>query len=525
MSTFISGSNGANVLTSFLTAGTTASTSVSTSQATITYTNGSSVVLSGNFTVNGSSLSGGTLTGWASYASNGALNWSVSGFSADLQTIVLDDELGLYTSITTMIFTPGSTYYGSTNPGASDVLVGLGGNDTFIGGAATELFEPGSGTNTITGGTGTNAVKFGGTLSSYGIVNNGGGAITVTDSVLSLNGIDHISGVQTLQFLDVNASVTSAGTLSLPAASVSQAIAWSTVGDLAPIAISDYSTAVVLNLSGLQTLANAGELGSVTLRDGGTPTLSISPAQLSADIGVLEAIVSAATISVDASAANLTMTGVGTLGTIAVFTKPAADYSVVANSDGSVTVTDTGTGRTSVDHLSKFTALQFADQTDIVAAAPASGGAVTTGNVTELYSAVFGREPDVGGLSFYQNYLTSNPGTPLTTFAQWFLSSAEYTGNAAHNYAQTTTGETQFITDLYTNLLHRAPDTGAVPFYLNVITSQTAHDTPGTAQYTADDAYAHALVVTYVSQSAEFLSDVQITGQATTSPQHWLVVS
>ena len=437
-----------------------------------------------------------------------------------MSTILLDEELGLYNAVTDLVFTANSTYYGSTNPSASDVLVGLGGNDTFIGGAATELYEPSSGTNTIKGGTGAGTVQFEGSLANYSVVNNGGGAITVTDSDLSRNGIDHISGVQTLKFVDVSASVGGNGELTLPTATAAEASSWGYVGDLNPLTVSDYSSNVMSNLGGLSGLASNNALGSITLLDSSVPTLSATPSELSLYLGVFKDIVSSATLTVDASAANLTMTGAANLGTVAVFTSTASEYSVTANSDGSVTVTDTGTGRTSVDHLTNFAALQFSDQTDIVAAAPGANGAVTTGNITELYSAALAREPDVAGLAFYQNYLAANPGTSLTTFAQFFLSSPEYTSQ--HSYAQTTAGETQFITDLYTNLLHRSPETGAVPYYLNVITTATAHDTPGTAQYTTDDAYAHAEVLTYISQSPEFLSDVQVT--ATPNTQHWLVV-
>ena len=680
MTTFQAGANGSNLVTAFLILSPISTDVPHQSEIDVTYSNGMSSVLSGSYTLSGGSLTGGTVTGWTIYNSDGSLDCSITGFNVSVQAAASSN-------VGSLILTQGITYRGSSNPSASDYLFGLG-NDTFIGGAATELFRPAAGINTIRGGTGQTTVEFGGTLSTYTIVNEGNDAITVTDSVASRNGVDNISGVQTLQFTDVSVSVNADGTLAMPTATAAQALAWSKIGDLSPLTVSDYSGNVVADLSGLQTLNAAGELKTISLKDGGNIQLSLTPTQVTADAGALQAIATkgvyadisastanltlagigsmsnvavfsapladysvtpngtgsitvtdtgtgrvsidhlsgfttlkfsdytalvnangtlalpsvstaqaaawsavsdlaplyvldssanvvanlsglealakagelasitlsnantnpqlsitpaqlagdlaaiqsisasggAITLKVDASAANLTLTGAGTIATVAAFTGNAAEYSVAANSDGSVTVTDTGTGRTSVDHLSGFTALQFADETVFVTAPPGTANQPTTGNITELYSAALARTPDVAGLTFYQNFLKANPSTPLTSFAQFFLSSSEYTANPAHNYAQTSAGETKFVTDLYTNLLHRAPDSTAVPFYLSVINGLLAHDTAGTTLYSADDKAAHALVMTYISQSQEFLSDVQITAQNPASAQHWLVL-
>jgi hypothetical protein len=200
---------------------------------------------------------------------------------------------------------------------------------------------------------------------------------------------------------------------------------------------------------------------------------------------------------------------------------------MTAQGDGiGLTVTDTGTGRASMDSLRGITAVQFSDFTDIVAQTPGSGeaGAVTTGNVTELYGAVFGRLPDVPGLAYYQAEAAANPDFPLTQFAQQFLASPEYVNNPAHAYAQSSAGDAQFIADCYENLLHRAPESGAVPYYQNIINSFTANLTPGTAAYAAAQTLGHAYVLTDFSASAEFLQDVQVTAQNPSSAQHWLVL-
>jgi hypothetical protein len=108
---------------------------------------------------------------------------------------------------------------------------------------------------------------------------------------------------------------------------------------------------------------------------------------------------------------------------------------------------------------------------------------------------------------------------------EWFLASSEYVSNPAHNYAQSVSGDEQFIADSYQNLLHRTPSASETAFYeTNVIAPALANLTPGTAAYKAADAQAHALVLVYFSQTAELLGDVQVTAQNPTSAQHWLVL-
>jgi hypothetical protein len=152
-------------------------------------------------------------------------------------------------------------------------------------------------------------------------------------------------------------------------------------------------------------------------------------------------------------------------------------------------------------------------------------GAVSSAQIADLYAAVLARTPDVAGLAFYQSFAAANPATPIVTYAEWFLSSPEYTGTSAHDYAQSAAGDAQFITDTYQNLLHRAPETGAIAFYeTKVIDPILATVTPGTTAYTQAELKAHAMVLTYFSVSGEFLGDVQITAAQPANAQHWLAL-
>ncbi len=287
------------------------------------------------------------------------------------------------------------------------------------------------------------------------------------------------------------------------AASVVQAVQMETVSN--PVSFADTAADVVSNLDGLQTLAATGKLGTILLIDSTTPTLTLTDAQLAADAGAWTRLSGNFVIQTPSA-------------TVDGFSGAASQYSVSASPTG-VTVSGNGISET----LSNVFALQFADQTDIVAAPPGTG-AVTTGNVTELYAAVLDREPDIAGLAFYQNYLNTNPNTPLLQFAEWFLSSPEYT--AGHSYAQTSAGDQQFITDSYQNLLHRTPTAAEIAYYqTSVMAPALANLTPGTTAYATADFQAHAQMLVYFSASPEFLSDVQVIASQPASAQHWLVLT
>ncbi len=292
------------------------------------------------------------------------------------------------------------------------------------------------------------------------------------------------------------------------------------------MSILDSGANIASNLSSLETLAAAGRIGTITFSDHNTVVLSLTPAQLTSDAKALALMSGSFYIAESAAAANASFTGLSGHGNVAVFGDDASDYQITASSNGqSVVVTDSGTGRSSVDTLTNITALQFKDFTDFVAQTPGQANEVTSGNIVELYSAVFAREPDVSGLAFYQAFLATNPTTPLTQLAEYFLLSPEYVNNTAHSYAQSATGDEKFITDSYNNLLHRTPSADEITFYESkVIAPALAGLTPGTTAYANADLAAHALTLVYFSASPEFLSDVQVTAQTPSSAAHWLVL-
>jgi len=288
------------------------------------------------------------------------------------------------------------------------------------------------------------------------------------------------------------------------------------------VSVSDSAANISAAIDTLASLASAGKLTSVAITDSGIPSLSLSANQLSSDISALQKISGPFSLSVSAPTLSETLTGAtNALGNTLTFTESTGQYTITATGDGvHFTVSESGV----TDTLSNIQALKFADLTLIVAQTPGST-TVTTGNVTELYAAVFGREPDVPGLAYYQQELAANPSRSLISLAETFLASPEYANNSAHAYAQTPVGEAAFINDSYSNLLHRAPEAGAVAWYqANIIEPILSGLTAGTQAYSDAELHAHAQVLADFSQSSEFLGNVQATTQHPASAQHWLIL-
>ena len=107
-------------------------------------------------------------------------------------------------------------------------------------------------------------------------------------------------------------------------------------------------------------------------------------------------------------------------------------------------------------------------QEDIDASAAAIGQGIWVGNayaaeVARLYDSVFGRLPDLSGLTNWTQQLQN--GSSLQTVANGFVGSQEF---------QTAYGaldNTGFVTLLYNNVLHRAPDASGLANWVNLLTS------------------------------------------------------
>ena len=81
----------------------------------------------------------------------------------------------------------------------------------------------------------------------------------------------------------------------------------------------------------------------------------------------------------------------------------------------------------------------------------------TAGEAYRLYQAAFDRQPDMGGLGYQMHALDT--GLSLSQVAANFIASPEF------QWRYGALGNTDFVTQLYANVLHRAPDAGGLSYY------------------------------------------------------------
>ena len=136
------------------------------------------------------------------------------------------------------------------------------------------------------------------------------------------------------------------------------------------------------------------------------------------------------------------------------------DSAVFSGSKAGYTLTRTSSGMTAVsaadgtDALINIERLQFTDKT---LAFDLDGNA---GQAYRLYQAAFDRVPDQGGLGYWIDQMDSGMG--LSQVATGFINSAEFKALYGNNPSNA-----EFVTLLYDNVLHRAPDTGGYDFWMN----------------------------------------------------------
>ena len=136
------------------------------------------------------------------------------------------------------------------------------------------------------------------------------------------------------------------------------------------------------------------------------------------------------------------------------------DSAVFSGSKAGYTLTRTSSGMTAAsasegtDALINIERLQFTDKT---LAFDLDGNA---GQTYRLYQAAFDRVPDQGGLGYWIDQMDS--GTGLSQVATGFINSAEFKALYGNNPSNA-----EFVTLLYDNVLHRAPDAGGYDFWMN----------------------------------------------------------
>ncbi|MES2346143.1 MAG: pre-peptidase C-terminal domain-containing protein [Pseudomonadota bacterium] len=84
------------------------------------------------------------------------------------------------------------------------------------------------------------------------------------------------------------------------------------------------------------------------------------------------------------------------------------------------------------------------------------------GQAYRMYQAAFNRTPDLGGLGFWIDAL--DKGLSAKGVAQYFLASPEFQAQYGDGI-----GDQAFVTDLYKNVLHRAPEQGGFDFWMDAL--------------------------------------------------------
>ncbi len=280
---------------------------------------------------------------------------------------------------------------------------------------------------------------------------------------------------------------------------------------LASATVSGSAASVLANLDGLQALAAQGKLSGVQFADAKAPVLHLTAAQLVADAGVLHAIASPYTLAVPgvsaavarfviqqdtaarsalapdyplaaggtAPAASNAVVGFqnATLGNgyhAVVLDEAREHYAIRLDAGGKLEIRNVVAGDAEFGKSVTITGADYLVFGGAVAAAngdyPGMYFVTDSRNagVAELYVAALGRLPDLAGLEFWENLLAG--GMSMQTIAAGFIGSGEFQSRYAAAAVPSDHGgaaDKAFVTALYQNVLHRAPETAGLNFWLH----------------------------------------------------------
>jgi hypothetical protein len=207
----------------------------------------------------------------------------------------------------------------------------------------------------------------------------------------------------------------------------------------------------------------------------------------------------------------------GTLGahSTVTFSGPSSDYTITYKGNDIATIVDNGAEGDGTVISVDNEALMFTDHPYFIESGDDA-------NIARLYSAALGRIPDTTGLFGWENFYTNNVSasakaqgvyTALAetsggfngnlSIAQGFIDSPEFQTNYGNLSNQA------FVTQLYANVLDRAPDPTGLAGWLNLMT-------PGNSSGTT---YTQAMVLVgfaespeNITKSASWLTDMSKSG-------------
>ena len=253
--------------------------------------------------------------------------------------------------------------------------------------------------------------------------------------------------------------------------------AWSTLAKLTvPIAydVADTAANVGPYLDALKGISDTG--ATLVLWINGT--LSVGAAQLSKDFSILRYATGVFAVSIDASQPLPTTLDGGVPGhtTIVKFSGNEAQYALSAATDGGITVSGSAEGKVTIHGLSDALQVQFSDNTITVA------GKQSFGEYTALlYQGALGRTPDPIGLESWNKLANGLPASEQATgvyalsnysgnFNGTLSLAGGFTNSAEFQAKYGSLSDAQFVTQLYTNVLDRAPDPGGYATWVKALT-------------------------------------------------------
>jgi hypothetical protein len=218
---------------------------------------------------------------------------------------------------------------------------------------------------------------------------------------------------------------------------------------------------------------------TVTGQNGGPLTITTGPGDvlnLASQIGVLLSTIQGAgnlSVTTDTQPGPIIPTADG-------FLHGSSDQYRIIDNGGSLSVTDTQSGRDGTQILSAGTILTFTDGVGIF---DPTG---TAENISRLYQALLGRSPDVAGLQAWTN-LIDNSGASLTDVANALASSAEY------QQAHAGQSDSDFVNSLYLDALGRSADPTETQEWANAIASGTSRGAVAIAIAESDEGRGRSL--------------------------------
>ncbi|MES2151370.1 MAG: DUF4214 domain-containing protein [Pseudomonadota bacterium] len=354
-------------------------------------------------------------------------------------------------------------------------------DDVILGNVLDNALKGGKGNDWLDGGAGKDSAVFDGARTDY-LLSNAYGKVFVTARDGS-GGFDTLLNIETLVFrdqsvalsgaalgadlhIDVDQNASAGGTLPLPAASVG-ALTYTLLQD-GSNGHATVSAAGVFSYTPNQGFASgdtfsyrlteAGKgsntyLGFVDVRPVTAQQLGGSGADVMLGSGSADLIdAGSGNDSIRGSLGNDTIDG-GAGFDLMLYAGLRADYLFKA-AGGATGVLKAGADGS--DLLRNVERVLFDDGAVALDLAGAAGQAY------RVYQAAFDRKPDAGGLGFWIAQM--DRGTSLADVAAGFMQSAEFT--ALYGAAPSAS---DFVTRLYSNVLHRAPEQGGFDFWVKAV--------------------------------------------------------